>query len=106
MIVGGVHKTWASDLVDMSAFSRDNKGYKFLLGVSDIFSKFGWLLPLNAKRATLRDALQELFNSPCPKNYRLTKAPSSITEEIKELLLKHGELYSIESEEKSNSVEL
>ena len=32
---------WAADLVDMSSFSRSNKGYKFLLTVIDIYSKYG-----------------------------------------------------------------
>ena len=30
---------WAADLVDMSSFSRSNKGYKFLLTVNDVYSK-------------------------------------------------------------------
>ena len=35
-----------ADLVDMSAFSRSNKGYKYLLTVIDVFSKYGWIVPL------------------------------------------------------------
>ena len=33
---------WTADLVDMSSFSRSNKGYKYLLTVIDVFSKYGW----------------------------------------------------------------
>ena len=36
---------WAADLVDMSSFSRSNKGYKFLLSVIDVYSKYGWIVP-------------------------------------------------------------
>ena len=40
---------WAADLVDMSSFSRSNKGYKFLLTVIDVYSKYGWIVPLENK---------------------------------------------------------
>ena len=40
---------WAADLVDMSSFSRSNKGYKFLLTVIDFYSKYGWIVPLKTK---------------------------------------------------------
>ena len=32
---------WAADLVDMSTFSRSNKGCKFLLTVIEVYSKYG-----------------------------------------------------------------
>ena len=32
--------TWQADLVDMSAYAKVNRGYRFLLTVFDIFSKF------------------------------------------------------------------
>ena len=37
---------WTADLVDMSPFSRLNEGYKYLLTVIDVFSKYGWIVPL------------------------------------------------------------
>ena len=33
----------------MSSFSRSNKGYKYLLTVIDVFSKYGWIMPLKTK---------------------------------------------------------
>ena len=44
-----VDDIWAEDLVDMSSFSRSNKGYKYLLTVIDVFSKYGWIVPLKTK---------------------------------------------------------
>ena len=44
--VNGIDHTWAADLVDMSSMSKENKGIKFLLAVIDVFSKFGWMIPL------------------------------------------------------------
>ena len=42
----GIDDIWAADLVDMSAFSKDNDGVKFLLTIIDLFSKHGWMIPL------------------------------------------------------------
>ena len=67
MVVGGVDETWAADLVDMSAFSRDNRGFKFLLSIIDIFSKYGWLVPIKDKKgATVRDAFRTVFKDRTP----------------------------------------
>ena len=44
-----VDDIWTADLVGMSSFSRSNKGYKYLLTVIDVFSKYGWIVPLKTK---------------------------------------------------------
>ena len=41
-----VDDIWTADLVDMSPFSRTNKGYRYLLTVIDVFSKYSWIVPL------------------------------------------------------------
>ena len=62
MIVGGVDKTWAADLVDICVFSWDNKGFKFILRIIDVFSKYGWLVPLKDKKGlTMRETFQKVF---------------------------------------------
>ena len=35
--------------LQMSSFSRWNKDYKYLSTVIDVFSKYGWIVPLNTK---------------------------------------------------------
>ena len=37
---------WAADLADMQLISKFNKGFKFLLCVIDIYSKYAWAVPL------------------------------------------------------------
>jgi len=49
VIVTGIDKIWAADLVDMQAFSKDNDGVRYLLTVIDVFSKYGWMIPLKTK---------------------------------------------------------
>ena len=38
-----VDDIWTADLADMSPYSRSNSGYKYLLYVIDVFSKYGWM---------------------------------------------------------------
>ena len=40
VMVSGPNKIWSADLIDMKEFSKDNKGYNYLLNVIDIFSKY------------------------------------------------------------------
>ena len=49
VIVHNVDDIWCSDLVDMQKLSKWNKGYKYLLMVLDLFSKYGWMVPLKTK---------------------------------------------------------
>lgn len=49
--IRGLDESWQADLVDMSAYASVNKGYKFLLTIIDIFSKFAWAVPLKTKNA-------------------------------------------------------
>ena len=38
--VNGTDEIWAADLIAMQAFSKQNKGIKYLLTIIDVFSKF------------------------------------------------------------------
>ena len=49
MYVNGIDKVWAADLVEMQSFSKFNRGVRYLLTVIDVFSKYGWMLPLKDK---------------------------------------------------------
>ena len=41
---------WVADLADMQLISKFNKGFRFLLCVIDIFSKYAWVIPLKDKK--------------------------------------------------------
>ena len=40
---------WGVDLADMQSLSKYNKGIKYLLCATDIFSKYAWVIPLKIK---------------------------------------------------------
>ena len=81
MAVGGVDDTRAADLVDISAFYRDNMGYKFHLNIINVFSKYDWLIPLKDKKdANVRDALGSVFKEETPTKLWADKKTSQGSE--------------------------
>ena len=103
-----VDDIWTADLVDMQPFSRDNKGYKYLLTVLDVFSKYGWIIPLKRKTGSeVADAFQMLFtNNKPPAKLWTDKGTEFYNVNMKKVLKEHNVLlYSTENEEKSSVVE-
>ena len=53
---------WAADLADMQLISKFNKGFRFLLCVIDIFSKYAWVVPLKDKKGlSIVNAFQKIL---------------------------------------------
>ena len=54
---------WGVDLADMQLLSKFNKGYRFLLCVIDIFSKYAWVIPLKDKKGiSIVNAFQKILD--------------------------------------------
>ena len=49
VIVNHIDEIHSCDLVDMTKYSRINKGYKYIFTNIDIFSKYAWSFPLKIK---------------------------------------------------------
>ena len=102
VLVSGIDKIWAADLADMKAFSKDNRGVTYLLCVIDIFSKYGWLVPLKDKTGkSVASALRVIFEERKPEKMWVDKGKEFYNKDVKDLI----ELYSTENEEKSSVVE-
>jgi len=92
----------------MQKFSKWNKGYKYLLMVIDVFSKYGWIIPLKDKKGeTVMNAFKTIFNDGRKPEYLwVDKGKEFYNKFINDLLEKHNILmYSTENEEKSSVVE-
>ena len=62
VITTGIDKIWCSDLVEMQQFSKWKEGYRHLLMVLDLFSKYGWIVPLKDKKGeTVTEAFKTIF---------------------------------------------
>jgi hypothetical protein len=54
--------TWSADLVDMKGLSRKNKGFKWILNIIDVWSRYAWSIPLKTKTATeVTQAFRDTF---------------------------------------------
>ena len=42
----GILDTWQIDLVEMIPYAKFNRGYKYMLTVIDVFSKYAYALPV------------------------------------------------------------
>ena len=109
VISNHVDDIWAADLVDMQYYSRSNKGYKYILMIIDVFSKYGWAEPLkNKKGVEIVGAFTKIWNSgqTPPKRLWTDKGREFMNKEFKNLLEeKKVHLYWTENEEKSSVVE-
>ena len=105
----GIDKIWAADLVEIQKFSKWNKGVKYLLMVIDVFSKYGWIVPLKDKKTeSVSLAFDEIFKKSKRKPTMLWTDEGSefISKHFKEFLKKNKiKLYHTENEEKSSIVE-
>ena len=71
VIAHHVDDIWCSDLVEMQKLSKRNKCYKYLLMVLDIFSKYGWIVPLKTKTGLeVSKAFQIIFKENKPSKHR------------------------------------
>ena len=50
VIVNHINEIHSTDLVDMSQYSKINKGYKYIFTNIDIFSKYAYAFPLKSKK--------------------------------------------------------
>ena len=103
-----VDDIWTADIVDLSPYSRSNSGYKYLFTVIDVFSKYGWIVPLKSKTGKVAMTFQKLFttNNALPSHVWTDNGTEFYNQELKGVLAaNNGTLYSTENEEKSSVVE-
>ena len=105
VIVHSLDSIWGADLCEM----KSEIGYKYILTVIDLWSKFAWGTPLKNKDGkTVRFAFEDIFesNKRIPKFVWTDKGKEFYNNHVKSLFdQKEIKLYSTESELKSIVVE-
>ena len=91
----------------MQLISKFNKGFRFLLCVIDIFSKYAWVAPLKDKKdASTVDAFQKILDRSERKPW-VDKGSEFYNSSFKKWLKDNGvEMYSIHNEGKSVVAEI
>ena len=97
---------WAADLADIQLISKFNKGFRFLLCVIDIYSKYAWVVPLKDKKGiSIVNAFQSILNKSNRKTNKICwvdKGSEFYNRSMKSWLEKNDiEMYSAHNEGKS-----
>ena len=100
VVVKGINEYWQADLIDMQKYSRLNKGYKYILAVIDVFTKFAWTRPIKSKDAKdVTEAMGSILkSSPSPKHIQTDDGTeffnSKFTALMKKYKINHYSTYS------------
>ena len=100
---------WSADLKDMHPLSKQNKHYKYLLNVIDLFSKYAYSIPLKSKSsAAITNAFKSLFltSKRQPRKLWTDQGTEFTNNQFKKFLKDNNiELYHVYNEGKAAVVE-
>ena len=92
--VFSVNEQFVMDLVDLQKLAKYNNGYKYLLTVIDVLSKYAWVEPLKSKSATaLVDALHRVWVRLGPRQPQKVQTDSGgefYNAKVQAFFKKHG----------------
>ena len=67
-----IDNIWGADLAGMQLIIKFDKGFRFLLCVIEIYSKYGWVIPLKDKKGiTITNTFQKIFKTSNRKPNRI-----------------------------------
>lgn len=101
VITKNIDDLWQADLIDMQPFSRENRGYRYILTVIDTFSKYAWAYPLKSKKKEdVSKALKLILeNGRIPKHLQTDHGTEFYNENVKKVLkfynINHYSTYSV-----------
>lgn len=106
--VRGYDETWQADLVEMIPYAKKNRGFRYLLTVIDVFSKFAWAIPVKRKNgedvtAAMRSILKD---GRVPKNLQTDQGKEFYNANFEKLMEEFKiHLYSSYSNLKASIIE-
>ena len=74
VIVSHINEIHSTDLVDMSQYSKINKGYKYIFTNIDVFSKIAYAFPLKSKKIQdIKPCFEKILKKTNPNIFGQTK---------------------------------
>ena len=113
VMVSYVDQQWQADLIDMQKLEKYNNGYKWILTVIDIFSRYVWAFPLKSKTGEgVADAFKKIFKGEdttvkaSPEKIQFDEGREFYNKHLKTLLEENDiEYFSSKSDKKASVVE-
>ena len=107
VMVSYIDQQWQADLIDMQKLEKYNKGYKWILTVIDIFSRYVWAFPLKSKTGEgVAEAFKKIFEESMPEKIQFDEGREFYNKLFKTLLEENEiEYFSSKSDKKASIVE-
>ena len=85
VIVNHINEIHSTDLVDMSQYSKINRGYKYIFTNFDISSKYAYAFPLKSKKIQdIKPCFEKIFKNNKPKFIWSDKEPAFSSKEMQQ----------------------
>ena len=85
VIVNYINEIHSTDLVDMTQYSKINKGYKYIFTNIDVFSKIAYAFPSKSKKIQdIKPCFEKIFKNNKPKYIWSDKEPAFFSKEIQQ----------------------
>ena len=85
IIVNHINEIHSTDLVDMSQYSKINKGYKYIFTNIDVFSKIAYAFPLKSKKIQdIKPFFEKIFEKNKPNYIWSDKEPAFLSKEMQQ----------------------
>ncbi|GBO06512.1 Putative uncharacterized transposon-derived protein F54H12.3 [Araneus ventricosus] len=103
----GINDLWQCDLVDLQQLAEHNNGFRFLLTIIDVFSKYAYVIPLKSKTSVaVKKAIENLLQQVKPRNIQSDKGNEFYNTQLQSLFKRHNiNHYSAEGDHKASVVE-
>ena len=94
--VSYVNEQWEIDLLDYAKLSRFNQGYKYLITIIDVFSKYLYVIPIKRKSMKeVTDRFTILFQKVKPTKIRSDRGKEFDNLEFRQLCRKYNIIYFV-----------
>ena len=107
VFVRNVDDVWGADLIDVQKLAKKNSGFRYILMIIDVFSKYGWAAPLKNKSGPeVESALRKIFKKDKPLKLWVDNGKEFYNQDVYKLLKENGtEMYSTNNDEKCSTIE-
>ena len=108
VVVARIDDEWETDLVIIDLLSKHNNGYRYILTVIDVLSKFAWIEPMKTKTGeSLVEAFSRIIKKGrTPGMFHTDKGTEFTNEQFQKLLKEHNiRFFTTHNETKASIVE-
>ena len=85
VIVNHINEIHSTDLVDMTQYSKMNRGYKYIFTNIDVFSKIAYAYPIKSKKIQdIKPCFEKIFKTDKPKYIWSDKEPTFLSKKMQQ----------------------